>query len=130
MKHHVRISSLASLRGRAARGELGGAFDARADPHVRCATTEIPGHCAVDLSVVRMRVAFEKRGCSHQLARLTIPALRHIELAPGLLQRMLSRGIETFDRRDFGASHVRHWRLTPASRRAVDVDRARTAVAD
>ena len=40
---------------------------------------------------------FQKRRSLHDLAGLTIAALRHVERAPRLLKRVISRGIEGLD---------------------------------
>ncbi len=47
--------------------------------------------------------SFSKACRLHDLAGLAIAALRNLKVDPGLLQRMLSLGIEPFDRRDLGA---------------------------
>ena len=114
-----RVHDRPPFAGVAPRGELGGALDAGANADVRRAATQVAGHRAVDVGVGRMRVAFEQRRRGHDLAGLAIAALRHVELTPGLLQRMLSARVEALDRRDLRASDARDRRLTRARRRAV-----------
>ena len=59
----------------------------------------------------------EQRRGRHQLAGLTVAALRHVELLPRALQRMRAVGRQPFDRRDLGAGDRRHAALcTSASR--------------
>src|SRR5438034_6990610 len=70
------------------------ALDAGPDADVRRAPAQIPVHRVVDVRVRRVRGAFEQRGSRHDLSTLAVPALRNIELGPGLLQRMLRVGIE------------------------------------
>ena len=81
---------------------------------VRRAAAEVARHRPVDVGVGRMRILLEQRGGGHDLAGLAITALRHVELAPGLLQRMLAGGIEALDRRDRRAADARDRRLARA----------------
>jgi hypothetical protein len=62
---------------------------------------EIPLHGGFDFGISRLRGALEESGRTHQLACLTIPALRHIMLQPGFLQGMkrairLSKALNRF----------------------------------
>ena len=67
-------------------------MDGHADARVGAATTEIALHDAVDgdvdVCVHRIRSTRQQRGRAHQLAGLTVSALRHVEVDPGLLQCM------------------------------------------
>src|SRR5271163_4148350 len=50
---------------------------------------------------------FHQQCCGlHDLAGLAIAALRNIDLAPGLLNRMITRRMQAFDRRNLSAGHV------------------------
>ena len=51
--------------------------------------------------------SLQQRSCLHDLAGLTVAALRHLQVDPRLLQRMLSLGIEPFDRRDSVSATLR-----------------------
>src|ERR1043165_8132966 len=124
------VSSRASFHGRVARGDFGRALDSLANPEIRRAATQVAPHRAVDLRIARLRVAFEQRSRRHELAALTIPALRNVELAPGLLQRMFSRGVEALDRGHGLSAHRRDLRLARACRCAVEVDGAGAALTD
>src|SRR5262245_34562081 len=61
----------------------GGEMHGRADPLIRPAAADI-GHRLVDLRVGRFRILLEQRRGGHDLARLAVAALRHVERRPGL----------------------------------------------
>jgi hypothetical protein len=71
------------------RGDLGGAVDAGADADIGRAAAQVAGHRVVDLGVGRFRMLLQQGAGAHDLARLAIAALRHVEFLPGLLQRVL-----------------------------------------
>lgn len=75
-------------------------MDGRANSLIGTATAEITGHRGVDVGVGRLRRMREQRDRSHDLARLTITALRNIELDPRPLHRVAAIRREPFDRRD------------------------------
>jgi hypothetical protein len=64
-------------------------------------TTDVAGHGLPYLIVRRSRVFQKEGGCLHDLAGLTIAALRHVQLSPGFLNRMIAGGMKAFDGRDF-----------------------------
>src|SRR4029453_6575659 len=103
-----------SFRRGATRGDFGRAFDSCTNPEVRRTAAKIASHRAVDLIVVRTWVALEQRRGRHDLARLAVTALRHIELAPGLLQRVCSCGIKALDRGHRLSAHRRDLSLAGA----------------
>src|SRR5271157_1986604 len=75
-------------------------LDGGANALIGPAAADVAVHRAVDVGVGGMRRLFQKRRGLHDLAGLTIAALRHVERAPSLLKRMISRGVEAFDGRD------------------------------
>ena len=68
----------------------------------------------------------------HDLTRLAITALRHVERFPRLLKRVAAVGRKAFDRDDGCARHIRNRRLARPDRAAAQVpckrrtDRCRT----
>src|SRR5262249_36272429 len=63
----------------------------RADPLIGAAPADV-GHCLVDVLVGRLRLLRQERGRRHDLAGLAVPALRHVDGRPGLLDRMRAIG--------------------------------------
>ena len=69
-------------------------------------------------SLGRIAILGEQRRRLHDLAGLAVAALRHLLGDPGLLQRMLALGVETFDRGDLlagEASETAVWQERTAS---------------
>ena len=74
--------------------------DSCGTPHIGCemdccpnarigsAAAGIAGHRGVDIGITRFRRLSEQRGGGHDLARLTVAALRDVDLRPRLLQGM------------------------------------------
>jgi hypothetical protein len=56
--------------------------------------------------MLRRETFDQQRSRLHDLTGLAIAALRDVDVAPGLLNRMISRRMEAFDRRDLPADHV------------------------
>src|SRR5882762_9915708 len=71
---------------------LGGVLDSLADSHISAAATDVPRHGGVDIAIGRVRVGGQQRRCGHDLAGLAIPALRHLQLDPGLLDLLAGGG--------------------------------------
>src|ERR1035437_4676893 len=80
--------------------QFGGPVNGRANPQIGDAPADVAVHRRVDVRVRRLRRLLEQRGGGHQLARLTVAALRNVEFLPGALQRMRAVRGESFDRRD------------------------------
>src|SRR5690606_41395822 len=59
-------------------------------PYTTLFRSQVAGHSARDLFIRRLRVLLEQRSRAHELARLAVAALRHIEHLPCELQRMRS----------------------------------------
>ena len=69
---------------------VGDLADGGADARVGPAAAEVAAHRLVDVLVAGRRVRGQQRGRAHDLARLAEPALRHRQLDPGLLQRVIA----------------------------------------
>src|SRR5258706_3176818 len=77
------------------------ALDSLADSHIGTATADVPGHRGVDIAVGRVGLGCEQRRRGHDLARLAVAALRHLQIDPGLLDRPACvRSADRFDRGD------------------------------
>src|ERR1700756_4011160 len=79
--------------------QLRRSMDRRADARIGAAAADV-GHCAVDLGIGRLRLVFEESDRRHDLPRLTVSALGHVELDPGQLDRMRPISREPLDRGD------------------------------
>src|SRR5438309_2709093 len=97
------------------------------DPLVAAAPADIPGQGFADLVVRGFWIFRQQRGRLHDLADLAKAALRDIELAPGLLNRVIARRMKTFDRCDLPINHVGNRRDAGAYRLLVDDHGAGTA---
>src|SRR6266478_5305337 len=74
-----------------------GAMDCGAYALVGAAAAQIAGHRGVDVGIRRLRGVRQQGRRRHDLAGLTIAALRHVQLDPGLLYRMAAIGRQTLD---------------------------------
>src|ERR1700676_1808798 len=63
-------------------------LDCLANSLVGAAAADVAAHGVIDLLIRRMRSFFQERYGLHDLAGLTVPALRNVQLHPGLLNRM------------------------------------------
>ena len=70
----------------------GGLPDGGADAGVGAAAADVARHGVVDVAVGGMRVGGEERRRGHDLARLAVAALHHVEVEPGLLDLLRRRG--------------------------------------
>ena len=92
-----RLSWLASL---SARRSL---LDRFANAGIGPAAADVAGHCVVDVGIGGIGVAGEERRSRHDLARLAVAALNHLEVEPGLLDLCAHRRrADRLDRRDLG----------------------------
>src|ERR1700746_174381 len=88
-----------SITMRVMSGSCGCRFDGGGDALIAAAAADVAAHRVVDLGLGRgLRRRQERRGL-HDLAGLTVAALRDIQGAPGLLYRMIAIAVESFDRR-------------------------------
>src|ERR1700753_2257242 len=76
------------------------------DALITAAAADVARHRFAYLLMGGFWIFREKGCCLHDLAGLAIAALRNVDLTPGLLHRMITGGMETFDGRDFPADHV------------------------
>src|SRR6185295_1542131 len=89
------------------------------------------GHRRVDIGVGRLRLLLQQRDGGHDLARLAVAALRHIDRRPGFLHRMRGVGREALDGDDLvGRLHGAERDRAGALHFAVDVHRAGAALRD
>ena len=94
----------------------------------RCRSGRCCRHGGVDVRVGRLGLRREQRGRAHDLARLAVAALRHVERDPGVLHLLADgAGAYALDRRDLLADGRRDRRAAGANRLAVQMHRARAA---
>src|SRR5258708_29493603 len=79
-----------------------GVFDAL----VTAAAADVARHRFADLVVGGFWIVHQQRGRLHDLACLAITALRDVDLAPGLLHRVIAGRVQAFDGGDVAAGHV------------------------
>ena len=111
-------------------GEAGCGLDRVADARVGHAAAEVARHHRVDVRVGRVGKVLQQHGRLHDLSGLAVAALRHLQLAPGLLHRMVAGGIQALDRGDLGALDGADWGDAGPRRAASDMNRAGAAHAD
>ena len=87
----------------------------------------LPGHRFTYLVARRFWILDQQCGRLHDLTGLAIAALRDIEIAPCLLNRMIACRMEAFDRGDLAADDVGNRGDTGAYGLLVDKDGARAA---
>ena len=97
------------------------------DALITAAAADVARHRFAYLIVRRFRILYQQRGRLHDLADLAKAALRDVELAPGLLNRVVTRWMKAFDRRDLPIDHVGNRRDAGAYRLLVDDHGARAA---
>src|SRR5438034_1135347 len=97
------------------------------DALIRSTAADIARHADVDVIVGWPRPFAEQHRRGHDLSGLTITALRHVLLDPGLLQRPKIFRRKPLDAHDFTAGRARNRRHTRTHRFAVEMDRARAA---
>src|SRR6267378_3872432 len=110
--------------------DAGSLLDGSANTRIGAAAADVAGHGAVDVGIARLGVCGEQRARRHDLPRLTVPALRHVEREPGRLDFLAGRrGADGFDGRDALADRGRDRRDARARRLSVDLDSACAAEA-
>src|SRR5689334_741370 len=109
---------------------LRGGADGRMDALIAAAPADVAVHGRVDLLVGGRWRFRQQRRRLHDLAGLTIAALRNAQIAPGDLNRMFAFGIETFDGDDLFPRHIRHRDAAGADRLAVKMHGAGSAKRD
>src|SRR5215471_11928869 len=111
-------------------GPLRRIADRDMDALITAASTEIAVHGLVDLLVGRRRRLRQQRRRLHDLTGLAIAALRHTDVAPRHLNRVLAFRVEALDGDHRLARDVRHRDAAGADRLAVDMNRAGAAQRD
>src|SRR6266404_4795269 len=101
-----------------------------ADTLIGAAAADV-GHRLVDVLVGRLRVLLQQRGRRHDLSRLAVAALRHVERRPCLLHGMRAGGRKRLDGDDL-VGELQRTDGTGAGTPhfAVDMHRARAALRD
>src|SRR5580658_8435483 len=77
------------------------AMDAGADALVGRAAADVPVHGVVNVAVARGGFSGQERGRRHDLPRLAIAALWHVELSPRGAHRLDGFPLEALNRYDF-----------------------------
>src|SRR4051812_10639747 len=111
-------------------GDARGLLDRGADARIGAAAADVAGHGVIDIGVARLGRCGEQGARRHDLARLAVAALRHVEREPRLLDFLARRrAADGFDRGDALAERRGDWRDARARRLSVDLDSARAAKA-
>src|SRR5579871_5889746 len=105
-------------------GPLRRIADRDMDALITAASTDVAVHRLVDLLVGRRRRLRQQCRGLHDLTGLAIAALRHADIAPGHLDRVLAFGVEALDGDHRLARDVRHHDAAGADRLAVEMNRA------
>src|ERR1700738_3183380 len=107
---------------------MGGLLYRRSNASVRSATADVAGHGEVDVGVARVRNRDQERGRRHDLARLTVAALRNLEVQPRPLDGAPRWCLpDPLDGGDLLTGHRPDRHDARADRLPVDVYGARTA---
>src|SRR6186713_830318 len=97
------------------------------DALVAAATADVAGHRFADLVMRWLGVLHQERSSLHDLAGLAEAALGDVDLAPGLLDRMIAVWMQALDRGDLAAGDVVDRRDAGANGFLVDDDSAGAA---
>src|ERR1700710_632577 len=76
------------------------------DALVTAAAADVARHRFAYLIVRGFGIIRQQCGSLHDLAGLAVTALRDVYLAPRFLNRVITRGVKTFDGGDLSADHV------------------------
>src|SRR5437667_7102000 len=107
-----------------------GQVDRRADALIGAAAADV-GHRLVDVLVGRLRVLLQQRRGRHDLSRLAVAALRHVERRPCLLHGMRAGGRKPLDGDDLVGGLLRtDGNRAGAPHFAVDMQRAGAGLRD
>ena len=107
--------------------EFSRAVDGAADARISTTAAEVTGHSDVDVRVGGGRIAGEQCGSGHDLSRLTVAALRDIQLHPGSLHGVGTVRGDTLDGGDFAPCHGFQRKLARTDWLAIQMDRASAA---
>ena len=75
---------------------------------ITAAPANITRHRFAYLIMSGFGILHKECGGLHNLAGLAIAALRNVSLAPGLLNRVITRGMKALDCRDLSIDYVRN----------------------
>jgi hypothetical protein len=101
--------------------------DRRGDPLIAAAPADVAGHALDDVLIGQVRLRGDHRRRLHDLAALAEAALRHVQLAPRDLDRMVAIRAQPFDGGDLDALGVSHRDEAGSRRLAVDMHGAGAA---
>src|SRR5688572_17314828 len=90
------VAMSATLPRLAAR-ERSGAMNRLANARIGAAATDVAAHGRIDIGIRGLGVLLEQGHRRHDLARLAVPALGHVDLHPGTLHRMAAIRRQPFD---------------------------------
>jgi hypothetical protein len=76
-----------------------GNLDGSANARICHAAADIPGHNSVNVAIARIGIVLEQSGGLHDLAGLTVSALRNLQFEPRGLQWMLAGWVQSLDSR-------------------------------
>ncbi len=107
-----------------------GVVDGGSDAMIGAAAADVASHSKVDVVIARLRNHAEQTHGRHDLPRLAVAALGHVERHPGGAHgvRLLAAG--ALDGRDLDAFQRADGRHTRAARLAIDVHRTGAALGD
>src|SRR6202790_1642275 len=97
------------------------------DTRIRSAPADVPGHLLINIFIGWLWFLSQQHRRAHNLPRLAVSALRHIDLDPRPLQRVIQISRQAFDRRHPFPRHSPHRRNARTNRLAIQVHRASTA---
>src|SRR5215469_14659133 len=107
---------------------LGRLLDGLTNTEIRAAAADVARHRSIDVIVGRIGVAGEQRRGGHDLTRLAIAALDHLEIEPGFLNFLSGWSVaDCFDSRDFRILHALNGGDTGAGRETIHMNCAGTA---
>ena len=73
-------------------------MDCSANSMIGCTAAKIATHSRIDFGISRLFIGLQQRCSRHNLSRLAITALHHVEFGPGLLHRVRAVPRQAFDR--------------------------------
>src|SRR5262245_3599818 len=107
-------------------GDGSGFLDRGPDARIGAAATDVPRHGAIDVRVGWLRLGGKQRARRHDLTRLAIATLGHVQRKPGGLHSLARRrGADSFNGGDPPLCRRRDRQDAGPRRLSVDVDRAR-----
>ncbi len=111
-------------------GKHRGLFDALPDAKICAAAAQVSGHRFIDLRISGVRVLSKECRGGHDLSCLAVATLWHVELTPSALNWMVAVRGDSLDGRDGHAIRGGNRSETGTRRRAVQMNRAGSALTD